>query len=330
MGEDLNKSFDIGAVLRRARAERGLSLEEVEEATKIRVRYLEGLEREDYDVLPAAVYVRGFLKSYANFLGLDGEELIRELQRQRTGGEGYRAPPMPMNLGEPEDDLLDPPEGFDSPSEGSGAFSGRTLGLAVVALVFLVGILYFIGKGSQPSAESPNPPPSNSEQAALEKGGEQGGSQGDSRPAPDESPSSPPASDESSATQASSGESSSSESTSSESTSSESSSGTQPSAGETSAGSSAPEEPETLRAKVSVAGGISWLQIDVDGVTRFAQVAGSGFSRTFEAEEEISINTGNAGVVQVEINGQSLGAMGESGEVITETYTLKAAATLTG
>ncbi len=323
MGEDLNRNFDIGAVLRRARAERGLSLEEVEAATKIRVRYLDGLEREDYDVLPAAVYVRGFMKSYADFLGLDGEELIREFQRQRTGGEAYHSPPIPINLDESEDDPAETPDpdGFDSPSEGSGSFSVRTLVLAVVALVFLVGGLYFIGKGSQPSAESPNPPPpKKSEQAALEKGGEQQGNQGGSGSAPDESPSS----------QTSSGKSSSSQTSSGESTSSESSSGTQPSAGETSASSSAPREPETLQARVSVAGGISWLQIDVDGVTQFAQVAGSGFSRTFEAEEEVSINTGNAGVVQVEINGQSLGLMGGSGEVITETYTLKTAATPTG
>src|SRR3712207_1839318 len=73
----------IGPVLKKARKERGLTLEEAEHATKIRKRYLDGLEREDYGVLPDAVYARGFLKTYANYLGLDGEELARELKDRK-------------------------------------------------------------------------------------------------------------------------------------------------------------------------------------------------------------------------------------------------------
>jgi cytoskeleton protein RodZ len=56
----------IGPVLEKARKERGLSLEEAEHATKIRKRYLAGLEREDFGVLPDVIYARGFLKTYAN------------------------------------------------------------------------------------------------------------------------------------------------------------------------------------------------------------------------------------------------------------------------
>src|ERR671938_1684532 len=74
----------IGALLAKKRREKGLSLKDVEQATKIRTRYLEGLEREDYDMLPDAVYVQGFLKTYANFLGLDGERLSRELKDRRA------------------------------------------------------------------------------------------------------------------------------------------------------------------------------------------------------------------------------------------------------
>src|SRR4028118_465595 len=73
----------IGLVLERARKDRGLSLEEAERATKIRKRYLIGLENDDYTVLPDAVYARGFLKTYANFLGLDGDELSRKLRTRK-------------------------------------------------------------------------------------------------------------------------------------------------------------------------------------------------------------------------------------------------------
>src|SRR5918997_5230433 len=77
-----NAGLKIGRTLELARKEQGLSLHQVEEETKIRARYLRELERENFDVLPP-VYVQGSLKTYANFLGLDGEALTRELKRQQ-------------------------------------------------------------------------------------------------------------------------------------------------------------------------------------------------------------------------------------------------------
>jgi cytoskeletal protein RodZ len=74
----------IGPLLEQKRIEKGLSLKDVEQATKIRTRYLEGLEREDFSMLPDYIYARGFLKTYANFLGLDGERLSRELKERRS------------------------------------------------------------------------------------------------------------------------------------------------------------------------------------------------------------------------------------------------------
>jgi cytoskeletal protein RodZ len=79
---DAHKGPKIGRSLKLARKEQGLSLKQVEEATKIRAGYLEDLERENFDVMPA-VYVQGSLKTYANFLQLDGEALVRELKRRQ-------------------------------------------------------------------------------------------------------------------------------------------------------------------------------------------------------------------------------------------------------
>jgi transcriptional regulator with XRE-family HTH domain len=73
--------IEIGRILRLAREKRGLSLQQVEEATKIRTRYLRDLENEDFDVLPA-VYVLGSLKTYAEHLGLDGATITGELKRR--------------------------------------------------------------------------------------------------------------------------------------------------------------------------------------------------------------------------------------------------------
>jgi transcriptional regulator with XRE-family HTH domain len=74
--------LEIGRTLRLAREKRGLSLQQVEEVTKIRTRYLRDLENENFDVLPA-VYVLGSLKTYAGHLGLDGAAMTAELRRRQ-------------------------------------------------------------------------------------------------------------------------------------------------------------------------------------------------------------------------------------------------------
>ncbi len=71
----------IGAVLLRARKARAVTLEEVSDVTKIRRRYLEALENEQFDILPERIYTRCFLGTYARFLGLDATELIQAFDR---------------------------------------------------------------------------------------------------------------------------------------------------------------------------------------------------------------------------------------------------------
>jgi cytoskeletal protein RodZ len=70
--------FEIGSSLRQARQHRGLELADVERETRIRARYLDALEEERFHVLPARAYVRGFLRTYAEFLGLDGDLYVAE------------------------------------------------------------------------------------------------------------------------------------------------------------------------------------------------------------------------------------------------------------
>jgi cytoskeleton protein RodZ len=94
----------IGRTLELTRKERGLSLHEVEQETKIRARYLRELERENFDVLPA-VYVQGSLKTYANFLGLDGEALTRELRRRQPSEDDLIA--TTVHIEPPRSDYLD-------------------------------------------------------------------------------------------------------------------------------------------------------------------------------------------------------------------------------
>jgi cytoskeleton protein RodZ len=68
----------VGTILREARNRRNVELSEVEAATRIRLRYLRAIESEEWDVLPGGVYTRGFIRTYASFLGLDGDRLAED------------------------------------------------------------------------------------------------------------------------------------------------------------------------------------------------------------------------------------------------------------
>src|SRR5512134_3844420 len=79
--------FDIGSSLREARLRQDLDFPELEERTKIRPKYLRALEDERFDILPAPTYVRGFLRSYAESLGLDGQPFVDEYNSRFAVGE---------------------------------------------------------------------------------------------------------------------------------------------------------------------------------------------------------------------------------------------------
>ena len=79
----------LGRLLQRARRKRDISLEDAEQATRIRKDYLEKLESDDHATMPEPIYVRGFVRAYANYLGLDGDRLASRVafwqeRRHRT------------------------------------------------------------------------------------------------------------------------------------------------------------------------------------------------------------------------------------------------------
>ena len=279
---------EIGRLLEHKRKERGLSLEEVEQATKIRKRYLTGLEREDYAVLPDAVYARGFLKTYANYLGLDGEALSQRLKNStKTQRErGSDSDPTP------ESDFEKPlisPSGLRAADKRKISNSAvATVMVAVLALAAVIGALYFVGRGVQ-SAQENDPaagetPPRQEQQnvAGTEKAPE-------AESAKEGAVESKGTDDEKSAV----------------------------------AKQDAP--PDTLRVVVDVRERPSWILIRTDGNRAYKQVAQPGFSETFEAEQRLFIKCGDAGAVWVEINGQDAGALGDPGEIVARRYTLKSA-----
>lgn len=72
---------DIGEKLRSAREDKGLTIADIEKATKIQSRYLNAIEEDDFDKLPGDFYVRAFIRQYAQIVGLDGKELLSEYHK---------------------------------------------------------------------------------------------------------------------------------------------------------------------------------------------------------------------------------------------------------
>ena len=72
----------IGDTLRKERERQKLSIQDVEQGTSIRSIYIEALEKGDYDSLPGKVYAKGFVKNYANFLGLDADKLSKDFSAE--------------------------------------------------------------------------------------------------------------------------------------------------------------------------------------------------------------------------------------------------------
>jgi cytoskeleton protein RodZ len=79
--------FEIGNSLREARVRRGIDFAQAELTTKIRGKYLRALEEEQFEMLPAETYVKGFLRTYAEYLGLDGQLYVDEYNSRFVIGD---------------------------------------------------------------------------------------------------------------------------------------------------------------------------------------------------------------------------------------------------
>ncbi|MGI8606161.1 MAG: helix-turn-helix domain-containing protein [Gaiellaceae bacterium] len=87
--------FEIGNSLREARLRQSLDFPRIEEGTKIRGKYIQALEAERFEVLPGDTYVKGFLRTYAEYLGLDGQLYVDEYNSRFASAEEPLNPSTP-------------------------------------------------------------------------------------------------------------------------------------------------------------------------------------------------------------------------------------------
>src|SRR5437773_1753432 len=94
----------LGATFKNARERKRVSLSQAAAKTRIKVQILEGLERNDFSQIPAPTYARGFIKMYAEFLGLDPASLVKmytEMQAQAPHGKGEKPATAPAPVPAP-------------------------------------------------------------------------------------------------------------------------------------------------------------------------------------------------------------------------------------
>jgi cytoskeletal protein RodZ len=137
---------DIGTTLREARMRARIDISEIESETKIRAKYLRALENEEWDLLPGPTYVKSFLRTYADALGLDGKLLIEEYKLRHE------------RLSDVELQPIAPPGQRERRRRPRAALSrGWLVGLVVLAL--LAG-LWVIGNRNQGGdGQGSTPPP---------------------------------------------------------------------------------------------------------------------------------------------------------------------------
>ena len=136
----------FGAELRKEREIRGVSVKEIAEATKVSGRFLEAIERNDFDVLPAPVFTRGFVREYARYLGLNTDDAVNRymhfVEQSDVTGERGR-----FGLRDSGEMLMDiPPKG--SP------WVIWVIALIAVVVLSLAAWWWFIGRDVSPQSAS--------------------------------------------------------------------------------------------------------------------------------------------------------------------------------
>jgi cytoskeleton protein RodZ len=287
----------VGELLKRERERQGLRLTEIAEQTRIKQRYLEALERDDFDSLPGRFFARSFTTQYAERLGVNGAELHDALERQV-------APPQPIPAPGAGKEVIGGTSwvyqeySVDPLPEGSAsALNARKMTASVVMLLAVVvacGAIFWLWQRSQLSSTSASTAASNAENTSAIQSVAPPAVQ----PAPKLEPTPTPTPNTTAAVPASP--------------------------------TPAPAPPVDSNPQLPPAGKISlaitakedtWLRITADGKIIVQAVLTRGESRVLAAAENAKILLGNAGGVDIRFNGNDIGAVGPRGQVRTVDFT---------
>jgi cytoskeletal protein RodZ len=273
---------DFGSKLREARERRGISLRQIANATKISVRALEALERNDISRLPGGIFSRAFVRSYAIEVGLDPEETIQDFVAY--------FPHDSVTAGHPTSNQGEDPDDFES----SRRVASTLVGLVTVSAVLIGALLYFgvvgIGPATAPSTTSVAPPeqPSRPQDRAAADS-----SAGRTAPVP-------------TGTSADTGSAASGSALGS----------APPAAAPPRDDASAPAAGDRLAIAVT-ATRPCWVSATVDGQKAIERLLQPGDQRMLDVSRELVLTAGDAGALSLMLNGAAAKPLGRAGEVVT-------------
>jgi cytoskeletal protein RodZ len=151
---------EIGATLREARMREHIDVSEIEAQTKIRAKYLRALENEEWGLLPGPTFVKSFLRTYAQALGLDGKALVEEYRlHHERGSEAF----------EP---IVSTPRSARARPQRTGPSRGYVVAVTLVGglILLLVVLLITSGGSKKTSATTPSSAPVTRTSTTVQKG----------------------------------------------------------------------------------------------------------------------------------------------------------------
>ena len=283
----------LGDLLRETREQKNLSLEDAEKGTNIRKLYIKAIEDGNYDKLPGEVFLKGFMKTYAKFLGLDGQKIIEQYKAEKSGVkllpnndektiEAEPSQPTEKTTVEadlkkeekvekqPEKATADKPVTKPVPNidnfneskkyletKNSSGSKKNVFIIVIIIILIIVGAVAFLsnqGSDSQPAAD------------------------------------------------------------------------TQPTTEQTQPQQQQAQQPAPAPAPVSgsdVTATFSqdcWTEVKVDGNTVLSETVKAGSSLNWKGNNQVEVTVGNAGAVDITFNGQPQGKMGDVGAVVTKAF----------
>lgn len=287
----------LGDLLRETREQKNLSLEDIEKGTNIRKLYIKAIEEGDYGKLPGEVFLKGFIKTYGKFLGLDGQKLIDQYKAEKAGikpepaqttetvadKQENKQEASTETVDEKKDDInstvkeviadkdkQEPEEttshtpkidDFDSNKQyletQSSGKKKNVFIIIVIIIVIIGGAIAYIS--SQSSSQAPA---ASQEQTSSQE------AQPAQQPQPQQQ---------------------------------------QP----------APQTGSNVAATFSQD---CWVEVKVDGKVVLSETVKAGTQLNWQGQQQVDITAGNAGAVDVTFNGQPAGKLGEVGQVVTKSF----------
>ena len=278
----------VGSTLRSAREKRGLTIKDIENETSIRSAYIDALEKGNYDALPSEVYVKGFIRNYAEFLNLNPDSLVQEFREELHGFEPEV--PAAVEKNEQPHSMFDTGSDFRERVENSHHTQNILITIGIIIVAFVGSIYYFFGE--DPDAKPTQKP------AVTQKAKQDTNKTQTAQTAPAQT------NQQQAGAQQANGK-----------------NANQPAAnGVAAPGMSVPSTTGTVQVSVKFTNRC-WALVEADGQVLFEGTAEPNKTVNWSGKDKVNVTLGNAGAAEVTFNGKSIGKLGKEGEVVERRFT---------